>query len=210
MNAGWKSLFTVFFGVTLAALLVRLFLFENYRVVSDSMNPTLLEGDFVAVSKFNFNVHVPFSSFELVRWRHPERSEIVLYTLPDHGFTTYAQRVVGVEGDRIEVREGILLVNGKAAHYDAEDGSDEFFFERFDDRPAYRVKRGPGKIENYGPVDVPAGSFFALGDNRTDSSDGRAWGPLPYATLKGKPALIWLSFDPSGQLSKGRSVSRIR
>jgi signal peptidase I len=206
MNFQVKRLLTIFFGVTIAALGVRLFVFENYRVVSESMFPNLLEGDFVGVSKFNFNVHVPFSAFELLRLRRPERSEIVMYTVPDHGMASYVQRVVAVEGDRVEIREGILLINGKAARYESEEGSDEIFLEQFPDQPAYRVKRDKGKVENYGPVDIPPGYFFVLGDNRLDTTDSRPGARSRWRASRA--SWRWSGYRSTRRASSARSASR--
>ena len=192
----------MFIVATAIALAVRLFVVEDYRIVSDSMAPGLLGGDLVFVSKSAFNLRLPFSTYELARLRTPRRGEVVAFTLPDRGGQTFVKRVVALEGDKVSMRENRLEVNGVFAGYRTEADA---LLETNADGVTYPVAGGKATAKDYGPVEIPAGHFFALGDNRADSVDSRSWGPVPLSCLKGRVALVWLSLDDAGHLRRGRA-----
>lgn len=181
-----------FFIATVTALTLRLFVIEDYRITSDSMMPNLLKGDLVLVSKSAFNLRLPFSSFELVRTGKPAREDIVAFSVPGSGNETYIKRIVGVGGDRIEIKKGELWLNGEVV------------------RPSYSLSVTDTEVPDYGPIDIPEAHFFALGDKRTDSIDSRVWGPIPYSCLKGRVSLVWLSINHQGQIRSERWLSSIQ
>ncbi len=194
-----KRYIGVFFWATAVALSVRLFLIEDYRVFSDSMSPGLLSGDLIFVNKSQFNVRVPFSAYEILKFRRPQRGEVVAFTLPDHGMETYVKRVVALEGDEVSIQDGVLFINGNRAGYgDLPNAGTHVRWESVEKGESYPVVWERSRIPNYGPVQVPQGHFFALGDNRIKSVDSRSWGPIPYSCLKGKVSLIWMSIGPEG------------
>lgn len=198
----------LFLLATGVALVCRFFFIEDYRIVSDSMSPGLLSGDLVFVSKFDFNLRLPFSTYEIFRFRLPRRGEIVTFTLPDRGLQAFVKRVVAIEGDKVVLRKGVLEVNGVPAKYEAATGTvpgELSLMERWPDGLVYPIRWDQGKEKDYGPVEVPPGHFFALGDNRSSSVDSRSWGPVPLSCLKGHVAYVWLSVDSDGNLRKGRS-----
>jgi len=197
-----------FLVATAAALSLRFFVFEDFRISSNSMVPNLLKGDLVLVSKSAFSLKLPFTSIELVRTGQPHRSEVVAFSLPERGSDTYVKRIVALGGDRIEIREGVLWINGEMAGY--RDALDTEVEESLPGAKPYRITRNEKALPDYGPVDVPAGHFFALGDNRSDSVDSRTWGPIPFSCLKGKVALIWLSVENSGGVRPQRWLSAIQ
>lgn len=200
MSINLKKYIRVFFWATCVALGIRFFLIEDYRIFSDSMSPNLLSGDLIFVSKASYNIRLPFSSYEMLKLRRPRRGEVVAFTLPDHTAETYVKRVVANEGDEVSLREGILWVNGKKVEYtEGVTQAAHTRWERSDTSATpYPVVWEPERIANYGPVQVPQGHFFVLGDNRVKSVDSRSWGPVPYSCLKGKVSLIWLSLGPEG------------
>lgn len=198
-----RTFFGIFAVATGVALLVRLFLIEDYRIASDSMYPNLWTGDLVFVSKYDFNVRFPFSSFELATIRRPKRGEVVAFTLPDRGLETFVKRVVALDGDTVQIRNGVVSVNEKASAY--ETGPNGATVEKLADGASYAIKPDASKDKDYGPVIVPKDHFFVLGDNRKDSVDSRAWGPVPYSSLKGRVAVVWMSLDADGTLRKGRA-----
>lgn len=208
----WLQSFLGPFAIaTVVALLIRLFLIENFRISSDSMFPNLLNGDLVFVSKYDFNLHLPFSTYEIIHFRSPRRSEVVAFTLPDHGTETYVKRVVAVEGDSIAIQKGVVVVNGTPVRYapfEATRPVKNLVWEELGEGVKYLVEAQDNE-KDYGPVNVPNGQFFALGDNRKESGDSRVWGPIPCSCLKGRVALVWLSFDPQGGVRKGRSGLRV-
>lgn len=189
-----KAIIKVFFIATITALFVRGFFIENYRIASNSMAPTLPVGELIFVSKSAFSIKLPFSSYELVKFSRPRRSDIVAFSLPQYGNVTHVKRVVAIAGDRVEIKDGNLYINGKPSHYDelnspvrrlaSTEGSIQL--EKVSGSSSYPIQIERKNLPNYGPVDVPANHFFVLGDNRSDSIDSRTWGPVPYSCLKGK------------------------
>mgnify|MGYP003395029520 CR=1 FL=1 len=200
-----RKLAKLFVVATGVALGVRLFLLEDYRITSDSMFPNVMKGDLVLVTKFTFNIRFPFSTYEVMKFRKPERSEVVAFVLPDRGIDTFVKRVVGLSGDRIEIKGGVLIVNGKPAEYAPAPSQDGVELVNEDlGQGGHRLRTEGGKIPDYGPVEIPDGHFFALGDNRVDSIDSRSWGPVPYSCLKGGVQVVWLSLNERGGVREGR------
>lgn len=189
-----RSIIKLFLISTVSALLVRLFVVEDYRIVSNSMFPNLETGKLILVSKSSFSLKLPFSSYEIIKFARPKRAEIVAFSLPEKSNVTYVKRIVAVAGDRVEIKEGNLYVNGALAQTKPESSSlreiassdKNIQTEQIAESAPYTISIEPEKLPNYGPVDVPPNHFFALGDNRTESVDSRSWGPVPYSCLKGR------------------------
>lgn len=157
------------------------------------MAPTLQKGDLVLVYKAAFNFRLPFSNFELLRTGTPRRQDIVAFSLPDEPYHSFIKRVVGVSGDKIEIRDGELLVNNIKLKYQDSDKARNQFEEQFPSGKRNLVSLDKDSLSNYGPIEIPEGHFFVLGDNRNESVDSRIWGPLPFSCLKGKFAWKWFS-----------------
>ena len=188
-----RFLFNLFLVATGAALFVRVFIVEDYRIASNSMFPNLTSGEVVFVSKSAFNLRFPFSALEIIKFSYPKRSQIVAFTLPDRNSATYVKRVVAVAGDRLEVRAGDLYINGQLSNYQEPSKPQRQLtqskavikFEQISGNRHYLIQQDQEHIQNYGPVDIPAEHFFVMGDNRLESVDSRVWGPVPYSCLKG-------------------------
>ena len=165
-----KNVAKSFLIATATALVVRLFVIEDFRISSESMTPNLLKGDLILVSKSAFNLRLPFSSFELFR---------------------------------------TLWINGEMAETQESSESNQIL-EKWPSGRSYQITKGKSPLADYGPVDVPADHFFALGDNRSDSVDSRKWGPVPYSCLKGRVALVWMSVGSSGGVRPSRWLSAIQ
>jgi signal peptidase I len=209
MTQSTLRLLKLFFIGTVIALSVRLLLVENYRISSASMFPSLWTGDLILVGKSAFNIRLPFSTYEIVKFKRPGRSEVVAFTLPDHGIETFVKRVVAGEGDRVEIKEGKLFINNEAASYEAVRESDKVWREKIPNGGSYLIRFEENALEHYGPVDVPSGYFFAMGDNRLESVDSRVWGPVPYSCLKGRAQVVWLSSDDAGKFRFDRTFLTI-
>lgn len=189
-----KSMINLFVIATATALLFRLFVVEDYRIVSNSMFPSLQTGKLIFVSKSSFSLKLPFSSYEIIKFSSPKRSEIVAFSLPDKKGRTYVKRVVAIAGDRVEIKDGSLFINGEISKYLNETPASRVLAsavgviktEQIVGSEPYDVSIDKDKLSDYGPVDVPPNHFFALGDNRSDSTDSRSWGPVPYSSLKGR------------------------
>lgn len=178
-------------------------------IPSGSMRPTLLEGDVVLVNRLAYDLKLPLSDVVLARLGEPQRGDIVTFSSPLDG-TRLIKRLVALPGDRVEMRNEVLFINGKAAHYDngeelpeqREDGSQTRALrldESIDGR-THRVQLldGVPARNNFGPLVVPADSYMMLGDNRDNSADSRYIGFVPRHLLIGRAGHILVSADIKG------------
>ncbi len=140
-----------------------------YQIPSGSMEPTLQVGDRVLVDNRAYNLRVPFTDIHLADFDGPRRGDIITCKSPVDG-VRLIKRVVAVAGERVEARQGILYVNGAAMP-------------------------GHAGAVAFGPVEVPAGHVFVMGDHRDNSFDSRYWGPLPLANVYGRALRVVASFD---------------
>ncbi len=171
------------------ALLIRTFVIQAFKIPSGSMIPTLLIGDHLLVNKFLLGtpVDVPFTNIHLFRMpglRKPQRGDIVVFKYPEGPTRDFIKRIVGIEGDRIEIKNKTLFVNGRKLVESYAQYADSFV------KPA-----GMDKRDNFGPVTVPKGSVFVMGDNRDQSYDSRFWGFVETSEIKGKAIIIYWSWD---------------
>ena len=180
----------------------------NY-VPSGSMQPTILCGDVVFINKLAYDLRVPFTTARLAHWAEPARGDIVVCFAPDDG-TRLVKRVVGQPGDTIELRRDILFVNGVAQTYaplpatadgvrdlePAERASSLFARETLGAR-THAVMALPTRpaLRDFGPVRVPAGHYFMMGDNRDNSRDSRFFGFMPRAEIIGEAKGVFVSAD---------------
>ena len=208
------------------ALFLRVIFFQPFTIPSASMEPTLLEGDYIIVSKYAYGWSrnsVPFSpplfSGRLFG-KAPERGDIIVFKLPRDGHTDYIKRLVGLPGDRIQVKGGVLFINGKVVPRKAlppvmvDSGygftrSVERYEETFPNgRQFVTYDFGPdGDMDNTGVFVVPENHFFFMGDNRDNSLDSRApseigVGYVPAENIVGRAEMILLSWDKGGSLFK--------
>jgi signal peptidase I len=165
------------------ALFFRQFVLQAFRIPSQSMETTLLVGDFLFVNKFLYGAEVPFTKWRLPAVRAPRRGDIIVFKPPMEN-RDYIKRCVAVAGDTVEVRYKDLYVNGKRPV--------EPFIQH-----AQRdtLPLGASTRDFYGPYVVPKGHLFMMGDNRDHSADSRYWGPEPIDRLKGKAMFIYFSID---------------
>lgn len=179
------------------ALLIRTFVIQAFKIPSGSMEDTLLIGDHIIVSKFSyglqvpkpaminfFGANVPFFETKLVRsWGEVERGDVVVFRFPGDRSKDYIKRVVGLPGDKVELRNKVLYVNG----------------EKWED--PYGVNKGGlygedmEKNVSFGPYSVPEGNIFVMGDNRDRSFDSRYWGTVPIYDIKGQAFIIYWSWN---------------
>jgi signal peptidase I len=159
------------------ALFIRTFVVQAFKIPSGSMKPTLLVGDHILVSKFIYGIKVPFTDKIIIKLGTPKRGDVVVFKYPLDTKKDYIKRVIGLPGDRIELINKQLFVNGRVTE---------------DPHASYSVY---GNLRNFGPVTVPAKHLFVMGDNRDESSDSRVWGFVPLSYLKGKAFLIYWSWD---------------
>jgi signal peptidase I len=171
-------------------------------VPTGSMKPTIEEGDRVVVNKLAYDLKVPFTMIELVKWSDPKRGDIVVLFSPADG-VRLVKRVVALPGDKIEMRENQLLVNGQAAVWkpvaqrdDDEQGA-SFIVEETMGGKTHDVMFTPQipATRSFGPLVVPAGQYFVMGDNRDNSNDSRFIGMIERRRIVGKAMAVAFSLD---------------
>lgn len=177
------------------ALFIRTFFVQAYKIPSGSMIPSLLIGDYLLVNKIAFGLRNPLKDDFIYRWQTPKRQEIVVFTYPVDKKLDFIKRVIGLPGDTVEIINKKVYVNGKPL--------DEPYVQ-FTDKEIYPKELSPR--DNFGPVKVPEGHIFVLGDNRDQSYDSRFWGFVPLHSLKGKALIIYFSWDSE---HSGPRLSRI-
>jgi signal peptidase I len=184
-------------------LVIRTFIVEAFRIPTGSMENTLLVGDFLLVNKAVYGAQVPGTGIRMPAFEEPRRGDIVVFTPPHEPRKNYVKRLIGLPGDTLMMQGKVLHLNGRpqveeySHHADPHDvfhpnmnWQREYLLERADNS-GYRPTR-----DNWGPIVVPADSYFMLGDNRDDSEDSRYWGFVDASAVKGQPLFIYYSFNP--------------
>ena len=189
-------------------LVLRTFLFEAFRIPSESMENTLLVGDFLFVNKAIYGAEVPLVHWHLPKFRDPERGDVVVFTGVEEGHIAIVKRVIGLAGDTVEMRDHVIYRNGVAlaepyASYDSSVPPDpqELRLKIHDWQVGHLAGRDTTHYwpdrDHWGPIIVPHDSLFVMGDNRDRSWDGRYWGFLPRENVRGTPLFIYYTFDPN-------------
>jgi signal peptidase I len=201
-----------FFPVILLVLVIRSFMFEPFRIPSDSMMPTLFDGDFIFVSKFSYGLRLPVTNTLVIPTGTPQRGDVIVFRLPPNPKINYIKRLVGLPGDRIRVdTQNRLFVNDVLQpqqpgpsytgpkqdqwnYVDAPTATETLGTKR------HQIMFAKGYVKD-GEWVVPAGHYFFMGDNRNNSKDSRwldepdAPGFVPEQNLVGKAVRIWLNLD---------------
>jgi signal peptidase I len=165
------------------ALFIRTFVVQAFKIPSGSMEPTLLVGDHILVNKFIYGIKIPFIRKTLIPISDPKRGDVIVFIYPVDQSKDFIKRVIGLPGDRIETNGNKIYINGKL----------------YDDRHGFYADQGKGSIRllaesHFGPVTVPAGHLFVMGDNRDHSYDSRYWGFVPLNYVKGEAFIIYWSW----------------
>lgn len=204
-----RSLFPVLFFV----LALRSFVAEPFRIPSGSMMPNLLVGDFILVNKFGYGLRLPVSNTKIFEIGEPKRGDVMVFRFPGKDAqdpekgTDFIKRVIGLPGDVISVQDNRVTLNGKPVDYQSSGvyvgtGSNlrmtgaDLLTEKLPGR-THTVLELPGNAydRKNGTWTVPAGYYFAMGDNRDDSMDSRYWGFVPEQNLVGRAMVIWLNCE---------------
>jgi signal peptidase I len=191
-------------------LFIRWIFIEPYRIPSGSMVPTLLVGDQLMVNKLIYGVQIPFTTKKLFNLKSPKRGDVIIFKFPPKpSGSPYVKRVVGVGGDEVAVRQGQLFVNGKPVPRELQGSytgpndpmpcEDVDLLEEDLDGVRHNILlcHTDHEDNNFGPVKVPEGAVFGMGDNRDNSADSRYWGFIPLGHIKGKALIIHLPLDPT-------------
>ncbi|MGP8198717.1 MAG: signal peptidase I [Limisphaerales bacterium] len=177
-------------------------------VPTGSMNPTIVQGDRVFVNKLAYDLKVPFTTWHLAQWSNPKKGDIVVFFSPVDG-TRLMKRVVGLPGDKIELANERLLINGQPSEYEAlpedtgrdvppdKDGPRVYAEEKAGGMPSHPVTILPQRLalRTFGQVTVPVGKYFVMGDNRDNSNDSRFWGTVDRNRIVGRALMVVISLD---------------
>ncbi|HEX4574462.1 MAG TPA: signal peptidase I [Gemmatimonadales bacterium] len=186
-------------------LIIRTFLIEAFQIPSGSMERTLLAGDFLFVNKAVYGAQIPGTTARLPGFASPRRGDVIVFAYPKNPELNYVKRVIGAPGDTVEMRGAELRVNGEPLtepYVQRSDPSHDVYDPEFNwQRPyliggvfAARSSYHPTR-DTWGPLVVPRDKFFVLGDNRDNSSDSRYWGFVDQKAVKGRPLIVYFSYD---------------
>jgi signal peptidase I len=168
----------------LLALVIRTFVIQAFKIPSGSMEDTLLIGDHLLVTKFLYGTKIPFTDTKILKIRDPQRGDVVVFEYPEDPSKDFIKRVVGIPGDVIEGKEKKVFVNGKPF-----ENPHEIHKER------EIIPKAQNPRDTFGPITVPAGAYFVMGDNRDHSHDSRFWGFVKSSKIKGKAFIKYWSWD---------------
>lgn len=189
------------FPVVVVVFLVRGFLVEPFRIPSDSMLPTLEDGDFILVNRFSYGMRVPVINYKLIDLGQPERGDIIVFRYPKDPSTNYIKRVIGLPGDQITYRNKMVYINGKPMKQEliGSLGNSPFAYSTYwEDLETVRHRiqvRGGFNRDGAESWTVPENSYFVMGDNRDNSNDSRFWGFVPDENLVGRAFFIWFNLN---------------
>jgi len=189
------------FAVVVATI-VRTYFFAPFQIPSGSMLPTIQIGDHIFASMYTYGSPIPFTDIKLFI-KPVKRGDIVIFPYPQDPSIDYIKRAVGLPGETLEIRNDQVFINGEPL--------DEpyAYFEPNErkSRQAQRLTAAPSS--RYGPVKIPQGKLFAMGDNRYNSADSRFWGFVDIDTITGKGQIIYWSHDPDESIFSGYRFERI-
>lgn len=231
---GWlRALSTYVLAIAISGLVlavpIRAFLYQPFHIASQAQLPTLMAGDHVLVSKFAYGYsrfslpfNLPLFDSRIVP-REPDRGDIVVFKLPKDHKTDYVKRVIGLPGDTIELRSGVLHINGNTVSRqrvgDYERRVDKTskrvpqYLEILPNGVAYHILESDpdGLFDTVGPYKIPAGHYFMLGDNRDNSIDSRSdsVGTVPFENLVGRVEIIHLSVSSNNESRAGRVLKPV-
>lgn len=202
-ESGQSNLKTIGSAILLA-MFIRIALFEAFEIEGPSMEPTLLNGDRVVVAKFVYGLFLPFMNEAVTSWGLPNAGDVVIVRSPRDN-VDIVKRVVGIPGDKLELRDGVIYRNGKAipsvSQGSCRDRPSEgpFGCEWVEEKlgsHTYRISRNIDSLRSTtDAITIPAGHIYVLGDHRDRSNDSRALGTIPIQRVKGKVLSIYWSSE---------------
>jgi signal peptidase I len=203
----WKEWRMTIFFIVFVVIPVKSSLADWNWVPTGSMNPTILEGDLIYVNKLAYGLRFPLTFYRLAKWSDPSRGDIVVCFSPEDE-TRLVKRIVAIPGDRIEMRNNVIFLNGQPLTYTKIDSKyAEQLASKLKNRSILATENLDGTIHpvmsvpaisairNFGPITVPKDSYFVMGDNRDNSKDSRYFGFVEREAIIGEAKGVILSFD---------------
>ncbi len=199
----WQEWIESLIIIAVLAIVIRSFIVAPFKIPSSSMIPTLEIGDYLFVLRYPYGFKIPLTDIQLMS-KEAARGDVAVFVYPEDKSKDYIKRIVGIPGDVVTYRDNTLTVNGKAMLLTAK-GNRTYFMqggnadvsglyeENFNGikhdvlRKSFSLRDGEWK--------VPAGHYFAMGDNRNNSRDSRFWGFVPQSYMVGRAAIVWWSWD---------------
>ena len=188
------------FGIALLlALFIRSFFVQAFKIPSGSMIPTLLVGDHILVNRFVYGFRIPFTRIKFLEFQEPERGDVIVFKYPEDPKKDFIKRVIAVEGETVEIRDKKIYINNQLMedHYGVH-------------RDSYTIPKGLNNPrDNYGPIQIPADSFFVMGDNRDSSHDSRYWGFVGQKAVEGKALIIYWSWNREEHWPRFKRIGKV-
>ncbi len=184
-KSGFRDTLEAVFVAFLIAMVIRTFAIQAFKIPTGSMIPTLLIGDHLLVNKIVLGtpIDIPFTNihlFDMPGLRKPQKGDIIVFKYPKNPSRDFIKRVIAAEGDTIESKKKVIFVNGHKLIESYTHYVDDTFLDNRD---------------SFGPLTIPAGKVFVMGDNRDQSSDSRYWGFVDASQIKGKAMIIYFSWN---------------
>ena len=199
MNPRWQKLLLEYLEALAVALVlafvIRTFVVQAFKIPSGSMLDTLLIGDHLLVNKFLYGTHIPFTDKVVLPLEEPQRSDVIVFEFPEDTTKDFIKRIIGVPGDVVEMKDKVLTRNGETLVEPYIKHTDSGLQQRRD---------------NFGPITVPAGKYFVMGDNRDESYDSRFWGFVDKDKIRGKAWMIYWSWDGPSDIRLSRIGRMVR
>jgi signal peptidase I len=180
------------------ALFVRTFVVQAFKIPSGSMENTLAIGDHLLVNKFIYGTKVPFTGKRIMEVRDPRRGDIIVFRYPMDLDKDFIKRVIGTPRDTVEIKDKKVFINGIPYATGR---------EIYKDKGDLSEEQAPR--DNFGPVTVPAGSYFVMGDNRDNSYDSRFWGFVPRGNILGEAFIKYWSWDGNEDRVRWGSIGQL-
>jgi signal peptidase I len=180
------------------AFFIRTFFVQAFKIPSGSMIPTLQIGDWLLVNKFMYGIKIPVLRKTLIPFTEPKRGDVVVFIYPMDRSKDFIKRVIGVGGDIIEIKNKKIYINGTAFNDTHGIYTDSLI-----------LPRSMQPRDNFGPVKVPTGHIFAMGDNRDNSYDGRFWGFVNLDDVVGKAFIIYWSWNRENHKLRWNRLGKI-
>ena len=180
------------------ALILRTFVVQAFKIPSGSMENTLAVGDYILVNKFIYGIELPFSDRHLFPVRSPKRGDIAVFEYPEDPSRDFVKRVIGLPGDRVQIVDKKVFINGKRYVNPHEIHKDSAV-----------IPAGVNPRDNTAVITVPAGSYFMMGDNRDQSYDSRFWGFVRIGRIKGLAFIKYWSWDKDKSGVRWNHIGRL-